>query len=230
MVGIYKITSPSGKIYIGQSVEIKRRFNSYKRMYVKNKGVVKLYRSFLKYGVDNHIFEVVCECEETQLNDKERYYQEMFDCTGANGLNCRLTKTDDRSGRVSKETFAKMSEVAKGNQNWLGKKHTQETKDKISLANTGRRYSDEINIKKGRKGRESNRKGIMSENHPQSIKVIQYNLDGNFIKEWNSLMDIKRELNFHIGNVSLCINNKLATYKGFKWYRKDILMQIKTTP
>lgn len=220
MVGIYKITSPSGKIYIGQSVEIKRRFNSYKRMYVKNKGVVKLYRSFLKYGVDNHIFEVVCECEESQLNDKERYYQEMFDCTGVNGLNCRLTKTDDRSGRVSKETLAKMSEASKGNQHWLGKRHTQETKDKISLANTGRRYSDEINIKKGRKGRESNRKGIMSENHPQSIKVIQYNLDGNFIKEWNSLMDIKRELNFHIGNVSLCINNKLATYKGFKWVRK----------
>jgi group I intron endonuclease len=80
MVGIYKITSPSGKIYIGQSVEIERRFNSYKRMYVKNKGVVKLYRSFLKYGVDNHIFEVVCECEESQLNEKERYYQEMFDC------------------------------------------------------------------------------------------------------------------------------------------------------
>jgi hypothetical protein len=65
MVGIYKITSPSGKIYIGQSVEIKRRFNSYKRMYVKNKGVVKLYRSFLKYGADNHIFEVVCEYPTT---------------------------------------------------------------------------------------------------------------------------------------------------------------------
>ena len=205
MVGIYKIISPSGKIYIGQSVDIKRRFNSYKRMYVKNKSVVKLYRSFLKYGVDNHIFEVVCECEENQLNEKERYYQEMFDCIGINGLNCRLTKTNDKSGRASKETLAKMSEASKGNQHWLGKKHTQETKDKISLAN---------------KGRESNRKGIISENHPQSVKVIQYDLDGNFIKEWNCLMDIKRELNFHISNVSLCINNKLSAYKGFKWVRK----------
>lgn len=220
MVGIYKITSPSGRIYIGQSVEIGRRFNSYKRMYVKNKGVVKLYRSFLKYGVDNHIFEVVCECKESQLNEKERYYQEMFDCIGINGLNCRLTKTDDRSGRVSKETLAKMSQVSKGNQNWLGKKHTQETKDKISLANTGRRYSGEINIKKGRKGRISCRKGIISENHPCSIKILQYDLLDNFIREWNCMNDIKRELGFHIGNVSLCINNKLGTYKSFKWVRK----------
>lgn len=223
MVGIYKITSPSGKIYIGQSVEIKRRFNSYKRMYVKNKGVVKLYRSFLKYGVDNHIFEVVCECEENQLNDKERYYQEMFDCIGKNGLNCRLTKTDDRSGRVSKETLAKMSEASKGNQHWLGKRHTQETKDKISLANTGRRYSDEINIKKGRKGRESNRKGIISENHPRSIKILQYDLQDNFIKEWNCMNDIKRELGLNISSISFCINNKQDSFKGFKWYRKDIL-------
>jgi hypothetical protein len=28
--GIYKITSPSGKVYIGQSVDIKRRFTTYK--------------------------------------------------------------------------------------------------------------------------------------------------------------------------------------------------------
>lgn len=220
MVGIYKITSPSNRIYIGQSVNIEKRFISYKKMYIRNEKQTKLHRSFLKYGVDNREFKLIFECIESELNYYERYYQEMFNCIGNNGLNCRLTKTDDRSGRVSKETLSKMSESAKGNQHWLGKTHTQETKNKISLANTGRKYSDEINIKKGRKGRESNRKGIFSENHPRSIKVLQYDLNDNFIKEWNSLMDIKRELEYHIGNISSCLTGRNKTYKKFKWIYK----------
>ena len=46
--GIYKITSPTGKIYIGQSVDIKKRWNHHK--YAKDKKCSKLYSSFKKYG------------------------------------------------------------------------------------------------------------------------------------------------------------------------------------
>jgi group I intron endonuclease len=219
MIGIYKITSPNNRIYIGQSIDINKRFNSYQKMYVKNKKQTKLYRSFLKYGVENHIFELVCECIESELNDNERYYQELFNCLD-NGLNCKLTKTNDKSGKVSKETLNKMSIASMGNNHWLGKKHTQETKDKIKLANTGRKYSDEINKSKGRKGRVSNMKGILSENNHRSIKVLQFDLNDNFIKEWNCLMDIKRELDYHIGNVSGCLKGRLKTYKSFKWKYK----------
>jgi group I intron endonuclease len=218
MIGIYKITSPIGKVYVGQSVNIERRFKSYTNMNVKNQKLTKLYRSFLKHGVDKHTFEVVIECLESELNRYERYYQDLFNCLD-NGLNCRLTKTSDKSGRVCKETLVKMSEVAKGNNNWLGKKHTQESKDRIRLAATGRTYSEEVNKSKGRKGRTSNRKGIFSKNHPRSIKVFQLDLNDVIIKEWDCLMDIKRELKYHIGNVSSCINGKMKTYKGYKWSR-----------
>jgi group I intron endonuclease len=219
MIGIYKITSPNNRIYIGQSVNIKKRFISYKRMYVKNEGQTRLHRSFLKYGVNNHKFELVCECIESELNNYERYYQELFNCLN-DGLNCRLTKTNDRSGSVSKETLLKMSIASMGNTHWEGKKHTQETKDKIKLANTGRKFSEEVNKSKGRKGRESNRKGIFSENNPRSIKVLQFDLNDNLIKEWNCLMDIRRELDYHIGNVSSCLKGNLKTYKKFKWQYK----------
>lgn len=219
MIGIYKITSPNNRIYIGQSVNIKKRFISYKRMYVKNEGQTRLHRSFLKYGVNNHKFELVCECIESELNNYERYYQELFNCLN-DGLNCRLTKTNDRSGSVSKETLLKMSIASMGNTNWEGKKHTQETKDKIKLANTGRKFSEEVNKSKGRKGRESNRKGIFSENNPRSIKVLQFDLNDNLIKEWNCLMDIRRELDYHIGNVSSCLKGNLKTYKKSKWQYK----------
>lgn len=219
MVGIYKITSPSNRIYIGQSVNIEKRFISYKRMYVKNQKQTKLYRSFLKYGFENHSFEVVEECEIINLNESERYWQEYFDCLNI-GLNCVLTKTTNKSGKVSKETLKKMSEVSKGNKNWLGRKHTQESKNKISLSKIGLKYSDEVNKSKGRKGRVSNMKGRFSENHPLSIKILQFDLNDEFIKEWNCLMDVKRELNFHIGNISSCLKGNLKSYKKYKWKYK----------
>ena len=62
MKGIYKITSPSGKVYIGQSIDIERRFRHYKRMVCKDQ--VKVYNSFLKYGVDAHIFEILELCDK----------------------------------------------------------------------------------------------------------------------------------------------------------------------
>ena len=215
MIGIYKITSPTNRVYIGQSVNVEKRFNSYIRMYVKNQGQTKLHRSFLKHGVENHKFELVCECIESELNNYERYYQELYSCLN-NGLNCKLTKTEDRSGSVSKETLAKMSLASMGNTHWLGKTHTKESKDKIRLSKIGLKFSDEVNKSKGRKGRESNRKGIFSENHPRSVKVLQFDLNDNLIKEWNCLMDIRRELDYHIGNVSSCLKGNLKTYKKFK--------------
>lgn len=219
MIGIYKITNPKGLIYIGQSVDLEKRLNSYKRLYVKNKKIVKLYRSLIKYGAENHVFEIIENCEIHLLNERERYWQEYYNVL-ENGLNCRITKQNDRSGKVCRETLVKMSMASKGNKIWLGKKHTQETKDKISKANLGRKHSYEVNKSKGRKGRISNMKGRFSVNNPLSVKVLQFDLNNTFIKEWDCLMDIKRELGFHIGNVSSCLKGKLKTYKKFIWKYK----------
>lgn len=97
MVGIYKITSPTGRIYIGQSTNIPSRWNDYYKL--RAKGQVKLYNSLLKYGPMNHRYEVLLECEESCLNQEERYYQEHYN-TLQDGLNCRLTKTKDKSGKT----------------------------------------------------------------------------------------------------------------------------------
>ena len=69
--GIYKITSPSGKIYIGQSKDIRRRMQYYNRLNCKNQ--TKLYNSLLKYGWENHLFEILIECSELELNYLEKY-------------------------------------------------------------------------------------------------------------------------------------------------------------
>lgn len=130
MIGIYKITSPSGRIYIGQSTKIEKRKLDYKTL-SKCKGQTKLYHSILKYGWDNHIFEVVEECKQENLNERERYWQDYFNCLKI-GLNCKLTETSDKSGKISEETRKRMSISS------LGKLRTEESKRKQSLAKKGK--------------------------------------------------------------------------------------------
>lgn len=110
--GIYKITSPIGKIYIGQSIDIEKRFKYYEYNHSKNQ--VILYRSFNKYGIKNHLFEIVEYCDIDQLNNIERYYQDLYEVCGHNGLNCKLTTSSDKSGRYSDQTKLKMSKSMQG--------------------------------------------------------------------------------------------------------------------
>jgi len=147
MIGIYKITSPTNKVYIGQSLDIGKRFNSYKSLHCKSQPII--YKSLKKYGIDKHKFEIICECEVNELNNKERYYQDAFSATGKNGLNCRLTASSDRSGKFSDETKLKMSEAFKG------RKHSEESKLKMSKTQKGKKLSEESKLKmsEARKGK-----------------------------------------------------------------------------
>lgn len=147
MIGIYKITSPSGRVYIGQSVNIKKRFQDYKNLH-NVKTQIKLYRSFLKYGVDNHTFEVVCLCELDDLNQLERYYHEKYRVITL-GLNCLLTSTKKQKQVFSKETLKRRNKkVFRGelHPNW-GKKLTEETKRKISDAQKGKFIPYDVRLK-----------------------------------------------------------------------------------
>lgn len=178
MIGIYKITSPKGRVYIGQSIDIKRRFKTYQNI---NKSIrqPKLHRSLQKYGIHNHKFEIITECEESLLNELERYYQECYNCID-NGLNCILTTTETRSGKHSEETKKKMSVYHKGNKHWLGKKHSTETKKKMSDWQKGRKLTKEHreNLSKSKmgivsvKGKECYMFGKSYELNPNSRLVL----------------------------------------------------------
>ena len=140
MIGIYKITSPSGKVYVGQSVHIQNRFTAYRRL-ANCSEQHKLFRSFLKYGVGNHIFEVIEECQLENLNTRERHWQEFYD-TVQNGLNCMLTRDEHRSGKHSQETIQKMR---------IARKHhkcSEETKERIRQVRLGTKQSEETKQKR----------------------------------------------------------------------------------
>ena len=52
---------------------------------------------------------------------------------------------------------------------------------------------------------------------PNSKVVLQYDKDGNFIREWGRTMDIRRELNLHVG---ACCRGERKTCGGYIWKYK----------
>lgn len=142
-MGIYKITNPLGKVYIGQTVDYDRRVKSYKKFRCKSQ--IKLYNSLLKYGVESHLFEFIEECDESKLNQRERYWQDVYDVLNE-GLNLKLTNTKDRSGKFSEEIVSKMRgnrESISGMKNpFYGKNHSDETRKLISEKSKGHLVSD----------------------------------------------------------------------------------------
>ena len=108
---IYKITNPNDKIYIGKSIDIEKRLKAYSKAYCEQqKGI---YASIKKYGWDVHTFEVLEECDVNQMNIRERFYQDKYKVI-EEGLNLRLTKTDERSGSIPQYVKDKISKGNRG--------------------------------------------------------------------------------------------------------------------
>jgi group I intron endonuclease len=130
MIGIYKITNPKGKIYIGQSVDIRRR----KRVYETHncKGQVRLYASIKKYGFNNHLFEVIEECNIEYLNERERYWQDFYNVL-QEGLNCMLTELKNKPGKLSEES------IEKKRQSRINFNQTEEGRHKLLQASINRK-------------------------------------------------------------------------------------------
>lgn len=82
MIGIYKIQNKiNKKVYIGQSVDIKKRWTTHKFNAFDESSPYygyPLYRSIRKYGLDNFEFTVVEECQPSELNNEEKYWIKQY--------------------------------------------------------------------------------------------------------------------------------------------------------
>ena len=169
-IGIYKITSLTGKVYIGQSTNLEKRKDNYVKLRCNKQP--KLYNSLKKHDWENHIFEIIEECDAKLLNEKEIYWGLYYNVLGENGLNCRL---GDANGLCS-----------------------EETKQKIGLANSGPKPNG-FNQKLNR-------------------PVLQFNLNGELIKEYPSMSEAVRILNFKIHEV---LRGTAKTTHGYIFKYKD---------
>ena len=195
MTGIYKIISPSGKVYIGQSMDIYKRWKQYEKLYCKKQ--CKLYNSLKKHTYKNHQFGIIEECTTELLNERESFYKQQFinEFGWKYALFCEIY--DQFSGPQS-----------------------EETKQKKSLSLTGRKFTLEHinNMRLVRIGKPKPLGFNLKTNKP----IIQYDLQDNFIKEWSSGKEAAKTLTINPSDISACCKGKQKTAKGFKFKYKEI--------
>ena len=82
MIGIYKITNIiNQKIYIGQSIDIEKRWGEHKRNAFNPKTHTynyPLYKAIRKYGLANFQFEVLEETDIEHLTEEEQYFIDLY--------------------------------------------------------------------------------------------------------------------------------------------------------
>lgn len=150
ITGIYKIESPSGAVYIGQSVNILKRWQDYSRTINTERQRI-LFNSFNKYTPEAHTFTVLYQFPKdvspSVLCVYEQFYIDQYKEAGYPMMNIRDAGS---CGNHSEQTKTLMSSKA------TGRKHTPETLSKLSAA---------------KKGKVGNRIG--SKNSPEVIERIR---------------------------------------------------------
>lgn len=225
---IYKYTSPGGKVYIGQTRNVRQRRNAFLN---KNKsyGGKKIDNARNKYGANNFLFNVLCVVETENLNELmfllnrlEKVHIKRYDSV-QNGYNCNNGGGSMCGYKQSDETKSKISKANKG------KAKTDEHKTKISISKTGVKLSDEhkFSITKALKDRRytmndkqkeaisKSKKGV--ENKKKFKQIVQLDLDNNVLNVFGSLKTAALFINGNYTAISKCINGHRKTAFGFKW-------------
>jgi group I intron endonuclease len=169
--GIYKIENiQNGKFYIGSAVNLEGR----KRQHLSDLSLNKhsnrhLQFAWNKYGSENFKFDILETCEKDNLLAREQFYIDNLNACIA-GYNLNPLSVSSLGIVHSEETRKKLSESHKGQRPWMwGKKHTEETKKKISLANTGKLATEE-HKRKLSEARAGNKHPMYGKHHSEETK------------------------------------------------------------
>jgi group I intron endonuclease len=135
---IYKATNKiNGKIYIGLTKnKLEDRIRRHKSDAKLGK-ITYFHRAIIKYGVENFIWEIIDETDDlNELSEKEIFYIKLYE---SNDFKKGYNSTTGGEGGyyITQETKDKIS---KSN---FGKKRNQETKDKMSLLKKDKPWSEE---------------------------------------------------------------------------------------
>jgi group I intron endonuclease len=215
---IYKILSPSGRLYIGQTQNLRKRINAYKCDVRKDRKDIKLHNSLRKYGWDAHVLEVIEEVADELMDEREIYWiaeLKTYCYKYPEGLNMTEGGDGQRSTWMHDiERRRKQAQRFSGEGNpFYGKKHTKEYRAKKA------KQVSEYNKKHGvmvpewgvEKGREAVRK-----------KILCYDLQGNFLKEYNSLSSASAELSISHQSITDSLTKRKSQAKGYVFrYKTD---------
>ena len=208
--GIYSITNIiDNKIYIGYAVHFNQRWYGHKGKLKRGKhGNTHLQRAWNKYGEQMFKFERVELCTEDQLCKREHYW-----CCLLNTHNSDIGYNDKPTG-INKSVH-----------------QSEKAKEKIKKARASQVITEDHknNISNGLKGHKRTKeeywKAYATKIKNGAIKaVIQMDMNGNFIKEWESNAIAADTLGISRGTISSICNNKphCISAKGFKFKFKPV--------
>lgn len=219
MIGIYKIENLiNGKVYIGQSVDIKGRWNEHKLVNSRaSKDALKrqkypLYLAFEKYGLDNFSFEVIEECPVEELNEKEQFYIKKYnsyiDFPNSNGYN--LTLGGDGTRKVTEEQILNILKL------WDEGKTTGEIMDilhveKHAIIKYLKLFSPTYSVE------ESDFRGRINAGISHRKKIDCYDLWGNYLKTYSSITEASEILDLNKQKIINCCKGKSPRVKNYRF-------------
>lgn len=215
---IYKATNLiNKKIYIGQTTKTLKIRTWYHNNSAKLKRKQLICRAINKYGENNFIWEVIDSANSREeLNKKEKYYILQYNSfihnKDSHGYNMTLGG-EGMSGRIL--TLEQRMIISKTHK---GKIVSEETRKKMSES------SNQMGEKNSMYGKKQSKYSIQKNklNQPNKLSVLQFSLDGNLIKEHDSIREGASFINGHSGDIIYCCKGKSKTAKGYIWiYKKD---------
>lgn len=207
--GIYCIENKiNNKKYIGQSIDIRKRWREHRTSLNNNKHHNKyLQRAWNKYGEENFDFYIIQNLPQDTIhiiyNIWEIYYIDEYKTQNPKyGYNMTIGGEGTVGHVVTDETRKKISETQKG------RKLTKEWIEHISQAHKDK-------IKNGYKPKTEH---FQKYNEEQKTSINCYDKDGNYICSYSSIQEAGRDLGLEATNICKVLKRKHSNIKGYVFY------------